>query len=75
MKSVRRLSLLRFAMLTLLATCLTAGLASAQPFKGQSTARFETRSAMATLPAAACSFTLDEVGLKLVAPNPCSPWT
>jgi hypothetical protein len=50
MKSVRRLSLLRFPMLTLLAPCLSAGLANAQAFKGQSTVPFETRLAMPTLP-------------------------
>jgi hypothetical protein len=75
MKSVRRLSLLGFPMLTLLAACLSAGLVSAQDFNRQSTARFETRSAMPTLPAVAYSFTLDGVGLKLIPPDPCSPWT
>ncbi len=77
MKSVRRLSLLRFPVLTLLAACLllAAGPASAQNFKGRSTVPFETRLAMPTLRAAACSFKLDGVGLKLTPPDPCSAST
>jgi hypothetical protein len=71
MKSIRKFSLPRSLMLTLLAACLTAGLASAQNFKGQSTAPSDTHGAMATLPAAVHPFTLAGVGLNIEPPSPC----
>ena len=76
MKSVRRSSLRRFAVLAALVACLSGGLASAQSFKGRSKLALATRGGPATLAAWNYSSMSNAVGssLKYQPPDPCSPW-
>ena len=63
MKPIRSLTLVRLGTLTLLAACLSAGLAWAQAAAGKFTLPFEARWGLAILPAGDYSFTVDQPGL------------
>lgn len=59
MNNARSFTLVRLVFLALLAASLSAGLASAQNYKGQFTLPFEARWGVATLPPGDYSFRLD----------------
>jgi hypothetical protein len=59
MKSIRSVTLLNFAMGSLLAICFNSGLASAQTFAGKFTLPFEARWGSANLPAGDYSLRVD----------------
>ncbi len=62
MNTIRSFTLSKILVLALLATSLNAARASAQAMQGKFTLPFETRWALATLPAGTYSFTLSKVG-------------
>jgi hypothetical protein len=81
MKSIRRSSLLRFVVLTVLAACLSSGLANAQINGAQSRLSFKTRGGAATLWARDYSSMSNAAGSILkytplgpfAPPDPCKP--